>query len=337
MTNLHLCLICLLVLSAAPSASAQLVDPPQLAGSVDTPNDAYDVLLAGAYALIADYSAGLHVVDISNPTSPAIVSTHNTPGLATHLARDGDIVFVADHALGGVRIVDVSNKLSPVYLTSHTNGTAVMVAYDNGLLAVGYIENKCEILDVTDLAHPQLLATYATSGPVRDAVFDGEQVLVTDSGFGLLIIDVSTPTSPTLIGSAAANRPIGIAYDENVAYVCDLDGLKSYDVGDRTMPSLLDGLSLPGPGVRARIVGTHAVMADHVNGGLQVVDVSSPANLVSATAYVTGNYANGVAVAGEYAYLVDGIGLKVFRIFDSTVPVDNATWGRIKNRFSNRK
>jgi hypothetical protein len=39
---------------------------------------------------------------------------------------------------------------------------------------------------------------------------------------------------------------------------------------------------------------------------LQVIDVSNPANPVDVGGYVTSGQANGVAVAGNYAYVADG-------------------------------
>jgi hypothetical protein len=162
---------------------------------------------------------------------------------------------------------------------------------------------------------------------------DGATLFVTDSGFGLRIFDVSTPASPTLVGSAAANRPIGIDLVDNVAYLADLGGIKSFDVSDRTAPVLLGAASLPAPGVRVRIQDSFAVLANHLGGGLQIVDVATPSAMSLVTGYVTGYYAFGVVVSGELAYLIDREGLKIFRVLDQTVPVHRATMGGVKARY----
>jgi len=312
-------------------AAGQIVDPPELLGAVTTPNDGFDVLLSGSYALVADYSAGLHVVDISDVTSPSLVATRDTPGLATHLALAGDIVFVADHKVGGVRFINISNKTAPAFAGSYVTGnTAVMVGRQGAMLVVGYLEARVELIDVNELTAPVLIGAFATDGPPREAVIDGTDLFVTDSGFGLRIFDVADPSAPSLVGSVGANRPIGLALDGDVAYVADLDGLKAFDVSDRTAPTLLDAVSLPAPGVRVRIEDGVAVVADHVGGGLQVVDVSTPSSMSLVTGYVTGYYAYGVALREGHAYLVDREGLKIFRVTEATVPVRGTTLGGVK-------
>ena len=43
-------------------------------GSVDTGGIAYDVYVSGSYAYVADGLTGLEVIDISDPSSPVIIS-----------------------------------------------------------------------------------------------------------------------------------------------------------------------------------------------------------------------------------------------------------------------
>ncbi len=65
-------------------------------GSVDTPDRAYGVVVAGSYAYVADYYSGLQVIDISDPTSPWIVGSVDTPGSAYGVAVAGSYAYVAD-------------------------------------------------------------------------------------------------------------------------------------------------------------------------------------------------------------------------------------------------
>ena len=45
---------------------------------------------------LADTSAGLRLIDVSDPSRPTIVSTIDTPGGAHNVAISGGVAFVAD-------------------------------------------------------------------------------------------------------------------------------------------------------------------------------------------------------------------------------------------------
>ena len=46
------------------------------------PGAAFDLGLSGGYAVPASYDAGVQVVDLSNPSSPQVIGTVDTPGAA---------------------------------------------------------------------------------------------------------------------------------------------------------------------------------------------------------------------------------------------------------------
>jgi len=103
-------------------------DCPELVGFVDTPGEAFGVAVAGAYAYVADTTAGLRVVDVSNPAAPFEVGSYDTPGWAYGVAVAGSYAYVADF-LDGLRVVDVSNPAAPVEVGSYdTPGAAYGIA-----------------------------------------------------------------------------------------------------------------------------------------------------------------------------------------------------------------
>jgi hypothetical protein len=68
---------------------------------MDTQGAAYDVAVSGAYVYIADGSAGVQVIDITNPASPQIVGGVST-GFAGGVAVSGSQAYVADSYSGFV-------------------------------------------------------------------------------------------------------------------------------------------------------------------------------------------------------------------------------------------
>jgi hypothetical protein len=231
-----------------------------------------------------------------------------------------------------MQVIDILAPSSPGFVGSWVSGdAAVMVALQGDVAVVGYLEGTLDFINISNPSQPVRIATYDTPGAPRHAVFDGDVVFVADNGFGLLVIDITDLSVPTLVGSAPGDRPVGLALLDDVIYLADgQSGLRTFDVADPTIPKLLDGIPLLGPAVKVCVAREYAFVADHVAGGLQVIDVSSPANLSLVTGYVTGNYAHGIAVGDEFAYLADGIGLKVFRVFDSPLAVEKKTIGGVK-------
>jgi hypothetical protein len=66
--------------------------------------------VSGTHLFLADGTAGLMVYNISNPATPELCGSYNTPGQAGWLTVNGDTAFVADTYYFG--IYDCSQALS---------------------------------------------------------------------------------------------------------------------------------------------------------------------------------------------------------------------------------
>jgi len=64
---------------------------------------------------LADGSSGLQVIDVSNPSSPVLIGSVDTPGFARGVTVTGDTAYVADWS-NGLQVIDVSNPSSPVLI-----------------------------------------------------------------------------------------------------------------------------------------------------------------------------------------------------------------------------
>src|SRR5687767_8751998 len=81
--------VCLFLASVTLPALAVDLDP-QRVGGYDTSGTAVGVAVSGNYAYVADYTAGLQVIDVSNPASPQRVGGYDTSGLASGVAVSGN-------------------------------------------------------------------------------------------------------------------------------------------------------------------------------------------------------------------------------------------------------
>ncbi len=70
------------------------------------------------FAYVADSINGLRIVDVSNPNTPTLAGSYNTPDNAQGVHVAGGFAYVAD-GNSGLRIVDVSNPNAPTFAGSY--------------------------------------------------------------------------------------------------------------------------------------------------------------------------------------------------------------------------
>ena len=82
-------------------------------GGYDGSGTSYHLAVAGDVVYVADGAAGLRLIDVTDPATPSLVSTLNTPGSAYGVALRGDHAYVADND-HGLQVVDVTNPVLPM-------------------------------------------------------------------------------------------------------------------------------------------------------------------------------------------------------------------------------
>jgi len=63
-------------------------------GNYNTGGYAQGIAVSGNYAYVADYSAGLKVINISDPSAPTFAGSYDTPGDAINVTIAGDYAYV---------------------------------------------------------------------------------------------------------------------------------------------------------------------------------------------------------------------------------------------------
>ena len=117
---------------------------------------------------LAAGTAGLHVIDVTHPSTPTLLSTLDTPGSATAVAlldhpAAGRIALVADRQ-DGLQVVDVQDPAHPQSLaTLDTPGTAIGVtAAMTGSQAIAFVADGLGGVHVVDITN---IATQSCSPP----------------------------------------------------------------------------------------------------------------------------------------------------------------------------
>jgi len=294
-----------------------------LAGSVADPTSLSGIIsvaVAGNYAYAPASNAGVvAAIDISNPAQPTIAGTSAySPGL----------VNAAN--------ITIANGYAYV-VSKNRNGTNGTNSNDDGT------GNSLTILDITtDPAHPQIVGTlkdaFSLFGAYGIAVqgayayvaaqgcLTGQPCPNASVGNSLVVVDVSTPSAPTIVGSvvnstlpapwAGTNalwHATSVAVSGNYAYVTAAyaNRLTVLDISDPHNPiivaSLLDSNRLSFD-VDVAVQNGYAYVADQTNGlgRMAVVDVRNPlqplvAGMITNSTWLNGAYR--VKVRGNFAYV----------------------------------
>ena len=119
------------------------------------------------YSKVADGSAGLQVIDVTTPATPALLGFVNTPGSARGVDVDpGRMLAVVAEGSVGVQVVDISNPLTPTLLGSIPTGNAQDLVVSGSAAVVADFANSMTLVDLTNPLIPAVLA--ATPGKPAD-------------------------------------------------------------------------------------------------------------------------------------------------------------------------
>ncbi|MBK8128127.1 MAG: T9SS type A sorting domain-containing protein [bacterium] len=223
----------------------------------------------------ANEEYGLKLIDVSNPQSPMLIDSIDTPGWANRVSTSGHLAFVADN-YSGVRVIDFSNPLDLVevgHLESPHGITRVAVARENTCAVI--ISNRIQIHDFSVPSSPLQLGYYPSGG--NDIVVrDGLAYVLSDS---LSIYDISaalsTPEHHNEIASVFSLHPIYPNPFNNTANISfdlprEVTGrLVAYDGLGRVVVTLHDGRFS---------AGTHSLQfnAENLASGTYFVKLETP-------------------------------------------------------------
>ena len=262
----------------------------------------------GNTVYVANYEAGLQILDVSDRDNPFVTGSLDTEGLAFDItiSNDGNTVYLADREQG-LQIIDVSDKTNPILLGNfNTDGLAYGVALSSAE-DIAYVADAVtlQIIDVGASGTPFLLASLPLDGEAYGVTVsdDGSLAYVASYGVGLQIIDVSDSRNPEkvgVMGSMLDARSVQLSVDQTVAYVVDQsEGLYIIDVADPTNPVTLSNISTGGVARDLALAQNGAYVFVAERNGIQVFDVGVPSVPVFKSSISTSSNTYGLAIAPD--------------------------------------
>jgi len=185
-------------------------------------------------------NSNLHTFNIGNLSNPAEIGNSNI-GWANieTIFPYNNMLFIGSNA--GMFIYDVTNPSTPVYVSQFEHATACDPVYVSGNRAYVTLRggtacegfaNQLDVIDITNLQNPSLVATHPMTNPHGLSIKD-QKLYICDGAAGLKVFDASDDFQ---IGSRMLSQDNSIAtYDviaspyRNVLLVIGKDGLVQYD------------------------------------------------------------------------------------------------------------
>ena len=325
----------------------ELPDSPyEQVGHLPLPSINNSVAILGDYAFVAAGQAGFHVVDISNPADPTLVTTFDTTR-DTEAARvvrtfvDHEILDLLMLSIGteGVATFDVTDPANPIdfhQATTAINAHGFFVREashpDEPFTMVMAEDWKGIRFFESDPAFPGVLAydgVFAeTNGDALDVVLKDGYAFVADDQMGLTVMDARVITLGSVVEVEEAWRDtpgnaVAIALEGDHVFVADKrQGMAVFDISDPTNPVHVFQMPLDSWALDIEVRGGMAFIAGD-DAGLHIVDVSDPTHPVYAGNVRSAN-ATGVAVRDDGLVLLtdedDGLRVMMGPAFPDVTP-----------------
>ncbi|MHA1289726.1 MAG: LVIVD repeat-containing protein, partial [Candidatus Thorarchaeota archaeon] len=211
------------------------------------------ISLSGKYAYVAARSARLTVVDVSDPTNPAIVgSIYDATKLkdARAVYVSGNYAYVAANDNDYLTIVDISDPANPAVAGSvqDPQGDGAESIYVSGRYA--FVKGASRII-IVDVSNPSSLSSddivNSLSGIGYATVYVAGKYLYDVCWGGTFnVVDVSDPSNPTLVASVSDSDNLSGGWALTVAgkyaYACAFyKGLAIIDISGIDTPTLTTG------------------------------------------------------------------------------------------------
>lgn len=166
------------------------------------PSQTENIIIRGAFAYIANHTAGLTIVDISSPSRPTIVGNLNPKIDCDAVALSGDTAILYGHWESRLVFADIRDPVNPrqvgVFQHDPTTFNQGEMAVDNDLAYCTAV-NGLVIVNVADPANPKLASAVPLDVPTTDvAVMDGIAFVACRDG--VRVYGVRDPALPVEMG-----------------------------------------------------------------------------------------------------------------------------------------
>ncbi len=230
------------------------------------------------YAFVANGSAGLSVVNITNAVSPSIASSYPTNGFAKEVFIDTvnnvNYAFVSD-SVKGLYILNVSNSGSLSLDTLISYSGVNTVNRKSNYLFVGLTNGNVKVLNISQL--PDLVSevtTYIPVNIVNHIEISNNTAYFIEDFTGLELVNISDPTNPVQYSTFhSPGNCYSIKVADYLVYVADGNvGISIINVSNPSQPYFISSKNTE-TNVRAIDYSPNFLFTAEGNSGVEVLNV----------------------------------------------------------------
>lgn len=305
---------------------------PVLLGRTALPDVIRSVVVEGNRLYAAVANQGLLIVDVSVPSSPAVLGKFATERQYERfdLEVNGNYAYLLKNE--ELKIIDVSIPGNPTEAATYTDPDF----WDSKIKISGnyaYILKSGDnllILDISNPAGPSMVSDTFLGMPVQGIAVNGDYLYIASDMEGLIVMDVSNPSSPSIAAHLQDHQLFmtNIVVDGQYAYGLGVSGVVVLDVSNPVSPAVAGTLENNLYSARDMQAANNRVYLASEYYGIYVVDASNPAVPVEVKRYGHYDYINDIAVSGSFAFGANGgQGVRAFDISNPQTPVETAVSG----------
>ncbi|MCP4550122.1 MAG: SUMF1/EgtB/PvdO family nonheme iron enzyme [bacterium] len=296
-------LIALLVMAILPTGCGKedlytIPDSPyKVVGRLPLPSINTGVDVLGDYAYVSGGQAGIHVIDISDPGSPALVKTINTikfadgvqviRTFANHEVVDIAMIVEGTEGVTTYNITDPSSAEPFGQGTTAVNGKGLCIVEreDPDEPFIAFLAETWKGVRVfeSDPVYPGVLAYHGafvgTRGYAMDVAYKDGYGFIADDQMGLIVIDFHTLVlheMPEVGWIDTLGNALSIAIKGDYAFIADKrQGMAVFDISDPANPTHVTQLPLDSWCLDIEIRDNLAFIAAD-DAGLHIVDITNP-------------------------------------------------------------
>jgi len=298
---------------------------PQLLGELDLPSAVCnDMTIVGSLVYIADYNQAFLTLSIADPSHPTFLGQVATPAPALKVVVQGAYAYVADD-YGGLIIISVFDPLSPSIVSIlDTPGNVMGMAISGTYAYVADGPRGLQVVDITDLTSPLIVGNLNFGQvPVTDAAMLGPTLYAATTDWGIVEVDVSTPSAPIPGARRLAwHRNVDVfgtmmfTHGGSLGYA-QFDNPRWHSFQELINAATVGSVEVNYPSFVAAVSGSIAYLSNY---GVTLADVSDPSSPQLLGTVDLGDYVNDVAVFGSIAYAAANAGLVVLDVSDPQAP-----------------
>ncbi len=264
------------------------------------------------YAFLALGSAGMQILNVTNPGAPGAAGSYSAAGLTDEIyvsiIDSIPYAFLAT-GTGGLVVLNVSNISSPVVDTILTFAGdeiySVFVDSASQKLYTGGKSAKLYIMDLRSIPAVTSVATYTSSTNINEIQVQNNVAYIAEDG-GLDIVNVTNPANPVRYSLGTSDD---YAYDVRVngqyAFISNNNnGVLVLNVSNPVNPQQTSYLQTTDIAL-ATTINNNIVYVAEDQSGVEAFDVSNPAAPNYLASYITNSYSEHVYFYNGYTFVAD--------------------------------